>query len=408
MGPVALFDKSFLQALTLDEAVWFDRFFLGVICPIFFIETLADLAKGEASPRPAETIVREISDKVPDLSGTPCGFHVDLVIANLMGHELPLDGRIPRPGGHPVKGGAVYRPTTEDVAFQRWQAGEFYEVERTIAADWRARLSATDLRAVARELRRLGFGSERPKTLEDAGRMAKALVGGSESPMARFALMFALFNVPAHLHREIYEQWERNGRPSFFDFAPYAAFALTIEVFFNVAIEASFISPDRVSNRTDIAYLFYLPFCNVFVSQDALHRRCAPLFMRPDQEFVWGIDLKAGLGAVNRHFLQLSEEEREQGVMRFARVPPEGNLVADLWDKHLRPGHRTESDSKPSPENEADLVARLTAFSEQSPLADWPVEDPEMISIMRSVRKRRGRWRIVPKGIGEDVDPGAT
>jgi hypothetical protein len=47
----------------------------------------------------------------------------------------------------------------------------------------------------------------------------------------------------------------------------------------------------------------------VAVSSDDLHRRCAPLFLRPDQEFVWGIDMKPALKAVNAHFLQLPEEK---------------------------------------------------------------------------------------------------
>ena len=33
MGPTVLFDKSFLQSLTLDEAVIFDHFFISVISP---------------------------------------------------------------------------------------------------------------------------------------------------------------------------------------------------------------------------------------------------------------------------------------------------------------------------------------------------------------------------------------
>lgn len=40
-----IFDKSFLESLTLDEAVWFDNFFLANITPIFYVETLADLEK---------------------------------------------------------------------------------------------------------------------------------------------------------------------------------------------------------------------------------------------------------------------------------------------------------------------------------------------------------------------------
>jgi hypothetical protein len=33
MGPITLFDKSLIQSLSLDEAVWFDKFFTSVACP---------------------------------------------------------------------------------------------------------------------------------------------------------------------------------------------------------------------------------------------------------------------------------------------------------------------------------------------------------------------------------------
>ena len=45
MGPSAVFDKSFLQNLSLDESVWFDHYFLPIITPLFFVETLGDLEK---------------------------------------------------------------------------------------------------------------------------------------------------------------------------------------------------------------------------------------------------------------------------------------------------------------------------------------------------------------------------
>jgi hypothetical protein len=47
MGPMALFDKSFLQSISTDEAVWFDHFFIPIICPVFYVETLGNLAKEE-------------------------------------------------------------------------------------------------------------------------------------------------------------------------------------------------------------------------------------------------------------------------------------------------------------------------------------------------------------------------
>ena len=45
MSIVALFDKSFSQSLSLDEAVMFDNIFMGNVCPIFYVETLTDSNK---------------------------------------------------------------------------------------------------------------------------------------------------------------------------------------------------------------------------------------------------------------------------------------------------------------------------------------------------------------------------
>jgi hypothetical protein len=92
-----LFDKSFLQSLSADEAVWFDHFSLPVVCPIFYVETLADLAK-EPGKRSAENIVADISRKFPEWSGAPCGFHIDMCVNNVFGAEVVMDGRVPRPG----------------------------------------------------------------------------------------------------------------------------------------------------------------------------------------------------------------------------------------------------------------------------------------------------------------------
>jgi len=58
MGPNTLFDKSFIQGLSVDESVWFDHFFNTVVSPFFFVETLADLEK---TPRPGLTAEQEVA-----------------------------------------------------------------------------------------------------------------------------------------------------------------------------------------------------------------------------------------------------------------------------------------------------------------------------------------------------------
>ena len=123
--------------------------------------------------------------------------------------------------------------------------------------------------------------------------------------------------------------------PELSRYAPYCAHVLTVELFFKIALASDLVSSERPSNWVDMAYLFYLPFCVVFVSSDKLHRKCAPLLLRDDQEFIWGPDLKEGLREVNEHYLAYPESVREEGLLRFASRPPaEGEfVVSQLWDR---------------------------------------------------------------------------
>ena len=84
----------------------------------------------------------------------------------------------------------------------------------------------------------------------------------------------------------------------------------------------------------------------MFVSSDKLHRRTAGLFMRSDQEFVWGPDLKADLKRINGHYLSLPEEQRDGGVMGLAKHPPvDGDfLTTSVWRRLMAPGAFSERD----------------------------------------------------------------
>jgi hypothetical protein len=105
MSIITLFDKSFVQSLTVDESVWFDRFFYPVVCPVFYVETLADLSKKPRGDRTADAEVRIIADKFPEMSGTPCADHFNMAVLNILGvFQPPMDGRIPRSGGRSGSG----------------------------------------------------------------------------------------------------------------------------------------------------------------------------------------------------------------------------------------------------------------------------------------------------------------
>lgn len=269
---MTLFDKSFIQSLSVDESVWFDHFFLPVVCPTFFIETLADLAKPPRQGRTTDGEVRIIASKFPEMRGSPCIDYMELSIANLLGREVPMDGKIARPGGRYVtdgsRTGVVYDHSSTDAAFQRWQSEKFQEVERLFAAGWRAALEPVDLGEIANSFRSLGITPQSCRSFAEAYEVASRIVNGSEKKWEQLNLAVRLLRIPHQFHLEISARWQRLGRPTPTEFAPYTAFVVTVEVFFQIALAANLIASTRNSNRINTSYLFCLPFCHLFVSSD--------------------------------------------------------------------------------------------------------------------------------------------
>ena len=61
IGPTIIFDKSALEALSPDESMWLENFFISNITPLFFMETLTDLEKEVRSGRTPEDVVGKIA-----------------------------------------------------------------------------------------------------------------------------------------------------------------------------------------------------------------------------------------------------------------------------------------------------------------------------------------------------------
>lgn len=421
MGPITLFDKSFLQALSVDEAVWFDHFFSAVIAPLFYVETLADLEK-EMERRSPEREVAIIASKFPEWSGAPNVFHGTLAVKELLGYQVVMDGRPIVPGGRPVvrdgKRGVNFDESPESEAFSRWQKGAFREIERGVAKGWRAMIRELDLPAMAKNLRAIGIDHTRCKSLEQARDQAKSVVNTAGHHFDTAALIFGLLQVPPPLQPQIVGRWNIAGFPPLARYAPYTAHLLSVELFFQLALGAGLISEHNPTNRIDVAYLNYLPFCHMFVSGDNLHRRTAPLFLRPDQEFVWAHDLKADLARINRHFLSLPEDQRKLGISRFARTPPkvEGAMVRALRAKFLVANYDDMLETRPPrPENnERDkaLIEEMRKWTKApTPPAmgseQVPGDELHTLTMQRMVRRVRGSWVQIPpdvKGFDEGAD----
>lgn len=401
MGPIALFDKSFLHGLNVDEAVLFDHFFLSVICPIFFVETLADLGKEMKKGRTAEQVVGSIAFRTPEMHGTLNVYHGTLVSQNLLGAKVPMTGQIVPPGPTPVSVNGEhcvrYKPSPEAQAMQRWQDSNFEAAEREYARVWRAQLGRTDLKEVAKRALSYGIDFSKVKSLADAKNAADSVIS-SLPEAAQLSLAIEKFNLSQTIVPHVWQRWHATGQRPMASFAPYAAFVLSIDIFFEIALATGKISADRASNINDVAYLYYLPFCMLFVSSDRLHRECAPLFMRKNQEFVWGIDLKADLGANDAGLKSsLSNDQRMRGLMALDVAPIDGGLTSELYRRHLSPPK--EPASTLDDDASKKLLEKVERISSAPASAAAPRIDEENISSMvleRMISRRRGSWLQAP------------
>ncbi|QLH51319.1 MAG: hypothetical protein HWD57_17040 [Candidatus Accumulibacter cognatus] len=394
----------------MDESVWFDALYLPVVCPIFYAETLSDLSKEMKGGKSAAEEVEKIANKFPDMGGTPCLGHMDLCIGNLLGHPVSMDGRIMTPGGYPVKDrgktGYVFDSFPEVEAFNRWQQGEFQFVEDNLARFWRASVSNLDLNKQAEVFRSAGIDNKVCKSLDDVKAIASEIVKASK-PFDQMALLVHFLNIPHEYQQKILKRWSLMNYPPLARFAPYAAFVLEVELFFQIAVASKLIASERPSNRVDISYLFYLPFCMIFVSSDKLHRRCASHFLRGDQEFVWGQDLKADLARINERHLALPEATKQIGVLSFANSPPKeaGFMTTELWDRHMSPRWRDRQEIRHEmPKSSPNLVATMKKVGDAPPAKPEEVDmnDIQSMVLKRMVRKKKGSWFQIHKDIKND------
>lgn len=400
MGPIILFDKSFLQGLSVDESVWFDHFFYPVVSPVFFVETLADLYKSPREGRTAEEEVGLIAIKTPQLSGAPCLFHEALCHANLEGYPIPMTGQIPRAGIRIVrkegKLGGVASESAEARAFHRWQEGKFLAVEREQAMQWRAAIKNIDLESTRHVLKSFLAHSEGCKSIAKAHDLAQQAVRDLARTSGRFDAALELLKVPKDTKKRIKNRWKRLSKPNFDTFSPYAAHVLTVELFFIIAIGANLIASTRPTNRVDIAYLHYLPFCSVFASSDKLHRLCAGVFLRPDQSFVWGLDLKQDLSSIDRHYKLLPEEVRAAGIFEFANHVPDIDLkvMRQLYEKHTNLKIGANADNNHEVAGHGDLLSDSENWHDAPSMGSETKHDEEIetLTIERLVSPVRGSW----------------
>ncbi len=421
MGPVTIFDKSALQALSMDESVWLDAFTMGNVTPLFYVETLADLEKSVKAGSTPEKVVGMLAHKT-GFHAVPNVYHRSIMLAELAGEPpIPMDGR-------PVIGGGVPRlnddGTTaihfdefpEAAALNRWQNGEFEEIERAAAKQWRADLAAQNTEEQIQLVKNILPISVKISNLVQLKEFIDKFCETTDRHVLQLVLQ--LLDVPERGRPIIMQRWLDAGSPSLEKFAPYTTHVFKVDLLYYLGMLRGFISDVRKSNKADLAYLYYLPFSMVFLSGDKLHASTVPLFLRPDQSFVKLDEIEPALQEIDAHYDALPDEVKALGIMRIAGYPPAhmDNVITQLWNKHMRPDWREISKQeeagrfKPREEEPEDKDFIKEINKKHDTAVDLPdgmevpsVDDVQHVMLKRKMPVQKGKWRMISKDVEEKI-----
>jgi hypothetical protein len=310
------------------------------------MELLGDLRKETPGTKSAEQKLSELAEK---FGGSGPATNIDyrtLCIQSLLGNHFPLDGRI-----IPQSTRAVYDPemgwggiidlSPLNEAILRWQDAKFEEFEREFSAFWRQVTQNLDLDSFRDQLNAYKVILPRVDNFQELQETVDTLLTTLAHQEIWLSWLLGQLSVPQSIGVLILARWRARRSALMKDFSPYSYYCLRALLMLLVGTRHKLIKW-QPTNLLDVQYLYYLPFCMVFASNDRLHHDLAPLLIRKNQSFIDGRILKADLGRISAFRDGLSELERQQLGYALGSYPPpkSDSVVYQLWKKHMRPWSR--------------------------------------------------------------------
>lgn len=95
-------------------------------------------------------------------------------------------------------------------------------------------------------------------------------------------------------------------------------------------------------------------------SRDNFHKSFTPYFLRADQEFVHGEDLKQDIRRIQSCLTNMTPEDHRHYEIHYGSYPPPmtESIICEIWERHMRPWQPNSGNQalvKTAEENQATL-----------------------------------------------------
>lgn len=335
-----ILDKSTFQMLNIDEVVMLHNYYKPNITPILVMEVLGDLKKGVETGEISKDRVVDFSKKLLPYNSVVNMHYQKLIGGDIVGNSFqtdfrPLVGNTTAVESASGSLGFKVQDSNEEKALSRWRDGEFADIDKLLAELWRESTTKKDLLQNLKDsLKEQDTGENKIKSVEELTKYVDGLLTAEQNQTNILQFIISEFAIDSSTAIEAFLKWEQTDKKSVAAFAPYAFYCCRVKLLFYFILKNDLFGGVKPTNLLDLQYLYYLPFCVVFSSNDNFHKNFVPLVIDKYQSFVVGQDLKTDLKTLVSYRSTLSERK---DIERTLKEPPllNSSLTYQLWTKYF-------------------------------------------------------------------------
>jgi hypothetical protein len=331
MGPTLLLDKSSFQALKSCEMHKLTNYFqwnrvdilLVEICRNILEKTKTVSSRNEAS---------KLADKVSLKDSVQNENYINLCLANLLGNKVVMDGSVAPTTINTLYDGqraALIDETSFCERIHRWQKGEFNKQDEGLANIWQYIKDNAKADNCVPFLQANRIIIPKSTSIDELRSVVDKLLCNPKMQHVFLDMFLSYQEVDQTIKYNIKERLKQCPY-SLLKVAPYAFYCLKVFVLFLGAYKFDLLPKKKPDDQADLEYLFYLPFCHVFSSNDKFHATLAPPLMRNDQLFLPGGDLKKGIQEIES--LPIHKETMNAKCFPIPTMP-KGSIIREVWLK---------------------------------------------------------------------------
>ena len=337
---VSLLDKSVWTALSVEEHAALNFVSTIALAPVLYEEIRAELAPRKEKPQTPETRLASAADKAFSYRTYPLPAAWKLTEIELTRESVLIHHGIPVDMSYIVdsKSKGVFLDQSEELYdFQRWSSQRKGSAEEVNAAQvWRRHLE---------QLKSTNYNQpttdqENPENIRLVYDQTQAEMSNAVTQTDGLANSLVLLGFSRVRAYNLSRPWEDQKELNVERDAPYTFRSITLELFMRKVVAKW---PWRWKNRADFMYFHYLPFCDLFFTNDKHQRLYAEPWLRPKQECLGSEELRDELEEIR--VMQSTGKTYNLGH------PPSNSkgFFAKVLDE-IRPGWRVQRSTFLSPD----------------------------------------------------------